>query len=151
MVAVQTDELELMHFSHVGDESGAADATWPVYRDAGATSTAVVYFELEFGKHLGTHVDSAEEVLVVLGGAVEVVIGEERVRLHAGGVAVVPAFVPHDLINVGSERARIAGVFPANTIVSTFDEPFEQTGGRVVGSPPPESLDEPLAAASAAS
>ncbi len=146
MHAVQTDELELMHFSHVGDETGAANAAWPVYRDTGAANTAVVYFELERGKHLGTHTDSAEEVLVVLGGEVEVVVGDERRRLRAGGIAVAPAFAPHDLVNVGSEPARIAGVFSANTIVATFDDAFEQTGGHVVGSPPAVE-PEPAAAA----
>ncbi len=145
MQAVQTSELELMHFSHVGDESGAADAAWPIYRDTGAANTAVVYFELAPGTHLGTHTDSSEEVLVILGGEVEIVVGDERARVGAGGIAVAPAFVPHDLISVGVEPARVAGVFSSNTIVSVFDDPFEQTGGRVVGSPPAE-LDAAAAA-----
>jgi quercetin dioxygenase-like cupin family protein len=148
MQSIQTDELPLMHFSHEGDETGAADAAWPVYRDTGAANTAVVYFELERGKHLGTHNDSAEEVLIVLGGEVEVVVGDERSRLRAGGIAVAPAMVPHDLVNVGDGPARIAGVFSANTIVAEFDDPFEQTGGRVVGTPPPE-VDSELATATA--
>lgn len=131
-----------MHFSHAGDETGAADAAWPVHRETGSANTAVVYFELDQGRHLGTHTDSAEEVLIVLGGELEVVVGDERSRVRAGGIAVVPAFVPHDLINVGAETARVAGVFPSNTIVAVFDTPFDQTGGRIVGSPPPEESAE---------
>jgi quercetin dioxygenase-like cupin family protein len=148
MHALQTQDIPLMSFSHVGDETGAADASWPVHRGTGAANTAVVYFELEPGKHLGTHVDSAEEVLIVLAGEVEVVVGDDRAKVGAGGIAVAPAFEPHDLINVGDGRARVAGVFSSNTIVAIFDAAFEQTGGRVVGSPPPAEIAE--AAASAA-
>jgi uncharacterized cupin superfamily protein len=40
---------------------------------------------------VGTHTDSAEEVLVVLDGEVEIVVGDERHRASAGAIAVVPA------------------------------------------------------------
>ncbi|MCB0877168.1 MAG: cupin domain-containing protein, partial [Solirubrobacterales bacterium] len=90
MQTVQLQQIPLMHFSHTGDETGAADAAWPIHRETGAANTAVVYFELEPGKHLGTHVDSAEEVLFVLGGTVEVVVGDERERVTADGIAVSP-------------------------------------------------------------
>jgi quercetin dioxygenase-like cupin family protein len=140
MHAVQTSDLDLMRFTHAGLPDNAVDAAWPVHRDTGAASTATVYFELAPGMRLPRHQDSAEEVLVVLAGEIEAVIGDERALLGAGGLAVVPAMVPHEAINVGTGTARVAGVFSANTIVSIFEDDFEQTGGRIVGSPPPADV-----------
>ena len=136
MHAIQTHDLPLMRFTQAAVPGNAVDAAWPVYRDAGGASTAVVYIELEPGMRLPRHTDSAEEVLVVLEGEIEATIGETRARLGTGGVAVVPALVPHSAENTGETTAKVAGVFSANTIVSVFDDAFEQTGGRVVGTPP---------------
>ncbi len=136
MHAIQTHDLPLMRFTQAAVPGNAVDAAWPVSRDAGGASTAVVYIELEPGMRLPRHTDSAEEVLVVLEGEIEATIGETRARLGTGGVAVVPALVPHSAENTGGTTAKVAGVFSANTIVSVFDDAFEQTGGRVVGTPP---------------
>jgi quercetin dioxygenase-like cupin family protein len=137
MHAVQTQDLELMTFTQRGDDDNAVAAAWPVYRDTGAASVAAVYFELAPGMRLPRHRDSAEELLVVLSGEIEAVVGDERALLGAGGLAVVPAMVPHEAVNVGAGPARVAGVFPSNTIIAEFEDDFEQTGGRVVGTPPP--------------
>jgi quercetin dioxygenase-like cupin family protein len=147
MQAVRTRELDLMSFTHDSDPANVIRAAWPVHRETGAASLASVYFELDPGVHLGTHTDSAEELLVVLEGEVEAVVGSERIRLPAGGMAVVPARVPHDVIGVGDRPARVAGVFPSNTIVSVFDVEFPELGGRVAGTPPPpESTPAPATA-----
>lgn len=148
MYAVQIDSLPLMAFSHVGDDRPPIRATWPVHRGVGAGATAAVYFELEPGQQLGEHVDSAEELLVVLDGEVEAVVGDERGRVAAGGVALVPSMVPHDVVSVGDRPARVLGVFGSNTIVSEFREGFAPTGMRVVGTPPP--IDQPAATPAAA-
>ncbi len=142
MQAVQTQDLELMRFTQTHDGDNAVDATWPIYRDTGATSTASVYFTLAPGMHLARHQDSAEEVVLVLEGEIELTVGDETAHLATGGMAVVPAMVPHDAVNVGAGIARVAGVFPSNTVVSIFEDDFDQTGGRVVGSPPPAALEE---------
>jgi quercetin dioxygenase-like cupin family protein len=140
MLKIQTQDLELTHFHSLDDQSREARADWPVYRDRGSASTAVVYFELEPGKRLGTHTDSAEEVLVVLEGEVEVVVGDERGRVRAGGIAVVPAMEPHDVICAGDARARVAGVFSANTILSAFEGEWQPMGTNIVGTPPPAEV-----------
>ena len=145
MLALQTQELELAHYHSDEDDTRRIDADWPVHRDKGATSTAVVYFELAPGMHLGTHRDSAEEVLVVLEGEIEAVVGEERGRLRAGGIALVPAMVPHDVICTGDVPAKVAGFFPSNTIVSVFDGGFAPENIRVVGTPMPDVSQHELA------
>lgn len=147
MQAVQTRELELMRFTQPADPGNAVDAAWPVYRDTGSVASAVVYVELQPGMHLATHTDSAEEVLVILDGEIEAIVGDERARVGRGGVVVVPAMVPHGAVNVGEGVARFAGVFGSNTIVSQFDHAFEQTGGSVVGTPPPAPAQAPAGAA----
>ena len=70
MHAVQTRELELVSAHYVGDPDNVVAAAWPVHRGTGARNTAAVLFELAPCKRLGTHTDSAEEVLVVLEGEV---------------------------------------------------------------------------------
>lgn len=137
MHAIQIDDCELMEFSHVGDDGPPIRATWPVHRGTGAAASAAVYFELEPGQHLGGHTDSAEELLVVLDGEVEITVGTERGRLAAGGVALVPALVIHDVRAVGDRPARVVGTFGANTVVSVFERGFAPGGQRVVGTPPP--------------
>jgi quercetin dioxygenase-like cupin family protein len=140
MYTIQTRELDLMPAHHRSDEENVVRAAWPVHRGTGARSTAAVLFELAHGTRLGTHTDSAEEVLVVLDGEVEFVVGDERRRASAGAIAVVPAEVPHDVIGVGDTPARVAGVFSSNTIVSVFDDEWVPYGTRVLGTPPPDEL-----------
>ena len=137
MHTIQTRELELQPAHHRADEDNVVRAAWPVHRDTGARSTAAVLFELASGTHLGTHTDSAEEVLVVLDGEVEIVVGDERRRASAGSIAVVPAGVSHDVIGIGDAPARVTGVFSSNTIVSVFDDEWMPYGTRVLGTPPP--------------
>ena len=140
MYSVQTRELDLMPAHHRDDADNVVRATWPVHRGIGARSTAAVLFELGRGMRLGTHTDSAEEVLVVLEGDVEIVVGNERRRAGAGAIAVVPAEIPHDVIGAGDTPARVTGVFSSNTIVSVFDDEWVPYGTRVLGTPPPAEL-----------
>ena len=143
MHVTQTQDAELLAAHHRDDESNVVRAAWPVHRGTGARSTAAVYFELTDGARLGTHTDSAEEVLVVLEGDVEITVGAERALARAGALAVVPAEVPHDVAAVGGP-ARVAGILSANTIVSVFEDTWLPYGTRVLGTPPPA---EALAAA----
>jgi quercetin dioxygenase-like cupin family protein len=140
MHAVQTQELELVPAHHRADRDNVVRAAWPVHRGTGARSTAAVLFELAPGTRLGTHTDSAEEVLVVLDGEVEIVVGEHRRQVGAGAIAVVPAEVAHDVIGVGETPARVTGVFSSSTVVSVFEDEWVPYGGRVLGTPPPSEL-----------
>jgi quercetin dioxygenase-like cupin family protein len=130
MQAVQTRELGLMQFTHSAIPGNAVDAAWPVHRDTGAASTATVYFELAPGMRLPRHRDSAEEVLVVLDGEIEAVIGDERALVSAGGLVVVPAMVPHEAPNIGAATARVAGVFSARRRPRPWRSPEAMTPDR---------------------
>jgi quercetin dioxygenase-like cupin family protein len=136
MIAERIDELELMEVWYEDDPTMHLRVNFPFFLGTGTKSTAVVYFEIEPGHRLGTHTDSAEEILLILEGTAEVTLGDERGRLSAGEMALVPAMKPHGLRNAGEETVRVVGFFSSNVVVSTFDRPMMPFGQRVVGTPP---------------
>lgn len=77
----------------------------------------------------------------MVSGEVEAQVGDERGRLSAGDLAVIPAMAPHGLVNVGGEVVKVVGFFSQPEITSTFDEPIQPLGvGTVVqGVPAPVS------------
>jgi quercetin dioxygenase-like cupin family protein len=92
----------------------------------------LVYFELDPGNELGSHTDSAEEILLIMAGKVEVTVGDEKAVVEAPSLALVPTMVPHNLRNLGAERAKVAGFFPARYIVATFDNAWLPDNNNVV-------------------
>lgn len=105
---------------------------FPFTASTGTSTTSVVYFEIEPGHRLGTHTDSVEEIVVVLQGAVEATLGDERGHLSAGSAVLIPAMVPHGMRNTGNETARCIGFFSAAGVESVFDQPVMPFGTRVV-------------------
>ena len=136
MIAERIDQLELAEVWYEDDPTMRLRVNFPFFLGTGTKSTAVVYFEIEPGHRLGSHTDSAEEILLVLEGEAEVSLGDERGRLSAGEMALVPAMVPHGMRNAGEETVRVVGFFSSNVVVSTFDQPMMPFGQRVVGTPP---------------
>ncbi len=136
MIAERIDQLELLEVWYENDPTMRLKVNFPFFLGTGTKSTAVVYFEVEPGHRLGTHTDSAEEILLVLEGTAEVSLGDEQGRLSAGEMALVPAMVPHGLRNAGDETVRVVGFFSSNVVVSTFDQPMMPFNQRVVGTPP---------------
>ena len=148
MVAVQLSERDLADISSETDETRRIRVDFPISSVDGAASTSIVYFELEPGEHTGMHTDSAEEIVLVLSGTAEAIVGDERGELTAGGLGLVPALVPHDVRNVGDETVRVVGFFSSGIVVSVFDDPLMPAGTRVVGTPQPEESEvEPATAA----
>ncbi len=142
MISAKISELELLEGSYEDDPTMRVRFNFPFYVGSGTKNTAVVYFEIEPGHRLGTHTDSAEEILLILEGEAEATVGDESGRVSAGEMAVVPAMVPHALRNVGDETVRVVGFFSSNVVASTFDQPIMPVGQRVVGTPPVLAEDE---------
>ena len=136
MITERIDQLELMEVWYENDPTTRLKVNFPFFLGTGTKSTAVVYFEIEPGYRLGTHTDSAEEILLILEGEAEVSLGDEQGRLSAGEMALVPAMEPHSLRNAGNETVRVTGFFSSNVVVSTFDQPMMPFNQRVVGTPP---------------
>jgi mannose-6-phosphate isomerase-like protein (cupin superfamily) len=70
-----------------------------------------IALELQPGGAVGTHTDSAEEVVLVLEGTVQVTLGDAQGMLSSGEFALVPVMVPHSVRNTGMETARAIGFF----------------------------------------
>jgi quercetin dioxygenase-like cupin family protein len=140
MLTAKTSELELMEGWFDGDpEHTRVRVTFPINKWAGSVASAVVYFEIEPGHRLAEHTDSAEEILHVVAGEAEAQVGDERRRLTAGDLAVIPAMEPHGVLNVGSDTVKVVGFFSEPEIITTFNEPVQPFGAAVLnqGAPPP--------------
>jgi quercetin dioxygenase-like cupin family protein len=92
MITAKPHELELLKFWLESDPTAGIRINFPIDAQTGAASTAAVNFELAPVQHIGTH--SAEEILFVLEGEAEAVVGGERGRLSKEEMAVVPANAP---------------------------------------------------------
>ena len=130
MIAFDTSEFELAPMAP------GLRVSFPLHSATGTASTATVLFELDPGAELGVHADSAEELLIILQGTAEARVGDETGILETNQVGLVPPMAPHGLRNIGDDVLRVLGTFSASTVVSTFEEPFEN-GSQVVviGSP----------------
>ena len=129
-------DLELTEMWSENDADRAVNFTFPISLATGAASTSVVYFEVPAGKHLGVHTDSAEEILYIVAGSGEAVIGDDRVAVEAGDLALIPSMVPHDVINTGDEPIRVVGFFSSATVLSEFEDAFAPIDANIVLSPP---------------
>lgn len=138
MLSARVSELELTEYWCEADPRLRGRLELPMHTGNGAASSAVIYFEHEPGQHHGRHTDSAEEVVLVLDGEAQVIAGDERMRLGAGALALVPAMVPHDISNVGPGRLRVVGFFSSAAVVSRFDEVLAPFGTRVLTLGAPE-------------
>ena len=138
MQIANLNELELRELWSDEDPSQRTRVTFPDFHATGAKSTATVYYELEPGDRIGTHTDSAEEILYIVEGRGEATVGEERAPVEAGMLAVVPALVPHAVANTGDTVLKVLGFFSSNTLLSVFENAWQPEGVRVVGTPLPE-------------
>jgi quercetin dioxygenase-like cupin family protein len=141
MLKLDLDRVELADNATAG---GPIRVAFPFHSAAGASASAAVLFELDSGDELATHTDSAEEVLLVLAGDAEAEVGERRVRLSAGELAVVPALEPHSVRNAGEGTLRVLGFFSQSTVVATFAEPLVPEGPQVMVIGAPVQLAVPL-------
>ncbi len=133
MLTSKTSELELMQGWFDSDpEHSRVRVAFPINKWAGSRDSAAVYFEVEPGDRLARHTDSAEELLYVVAGEAEAEVGDERGRLAAGDLAVIPAMAPHGLVNVGNETLKVVGFFSESEIISSFNEPVQPFGAAVL-------------------
>ena len=139
MITVDLNNIEMLDAWEATLEDGSdthLKAAFPLSVGVGTKSTAVIYFELEPGHALPSHTDSPEELLYVVKGEVEAIVGEERARLSEGGLAVIPAMVPHHVVNVGDGVARCIGFFSSGVVASTFEAEMQPMNQRLIVTPP---------------
>jgi quercetin dioxygenase-like cupin family protein len=147
MLTVNLDAVELNERPMPGGSMIRVE--FPLHSALGTASVAAVLFELEPGNALGTHTDSAEEVLLVLAGEGEAHIDGESGIVRSGELAVVPAMAPHGIRNVGDTTLRVLGFFSSSTVVSKFEQPIGPEGESIfvwgAAEPIMAALAEPVA------
>jgi quercetin dioxygenase-like cupin family protein len=130
MVTFRLEELEFAD-AWVDGEDGArwrsASAHGP---GCGAQSSGSSVIEVEPGCKLPAHTDSAEETIVVLAGSADVWIDGETAHVTAGGLALVPTNLVHEVRNAGPEVLRFAAVYAGTDVVTTYLEPVQPDGSR---------------------
>ena len=126
MLKVNVDKLDKMAMHGAEDDPDRkVTGNFALYSAVGTKSGASVYFELEPGKELGAHTDSAEEIVYVIDGTVEATLGNnEKDNLSAGEFGVVPVMERHNFRNIGTNTAKVVGFFSSPNVVSTFEKVF---------------------------
>jgi quercetin dioxygenase-like cupin family protein len=107
MTVVRFDALDLT-------DSPNGNASAPIATASrGASEVSVIRQHQLPGGFNPSHTHDREEVLVLLGGSLDVTAGDETHTLHAGDTIVVPANTAHQLRNAGDEPAEWLLVAPA--------------------------------------
>jgi quercetin dioxygenase-like cupin family protein len=133
MLKVDLNKLELTEFVARDKAGQRCKATFPILGAHGTKESAMVYFEIDPGEELGTHTDSAEEILLIVAGEVEAEVGDEKTEASEGNLLLVPKMVPHNFRNIGKSKAKVLGFFGgANNIVATFDNVWLPTESNMV-------------------
>ena len=135
MATPNVKRLELIEGWSDADPQMRLRFDFPLQAAAGTKASAVVYFEIEPGEHLGRHTDSAEETVYVVQGRAEAEVGDARIPIEEGSLALVPELVPHAIFNTGDTTFKAVGFFAAAEVEHTFDEPIQPLGIRVVHTP----------------
>jgi quercetin dioxygenase-like cupin family protein len=140
MKVVRLAEVDLSSTWSEADPSIRNRVAYPVYWATGAASSALVVFELDPGHRLGRHMHSAEELVVVIRGTVEVEVEGERLRVSPPVAALAPAMVPHDVHNVGEDVAFCVGFFSSAAVMTLYEDKMEPAGSRASGTPQPDNV-----------
>lgn len=135
MITSSIEGRELMEGWVDEDPTARVRFDFPLHAGVGAESTAVVYFEIEPGRRLATHTDSAEEVILVLDGEGIATVGSESTPVGPGALALVPALAPHGLEATGDRTLRCVGFFSAATLTHVFEQELQPLGVSVVQTP----------------
>ncbi len=130
MTVISLDDLDFADAWIEGDEAARWRSASGHGPSTGARSSGSSVIEVEPGRRLPMHTDSAEETIVVLDGVAEVEIGGERERVPAGGLALVPKNLMHEVRNAGDATLRFAAVYAEPDVVTTYVEPVQPDGGR---------------------
>jgi quercetin dioxygenase-like cupin family protein len=107
MTVVRFEERELAASPNGNASAAVATAS------LGASEVSVIRQRQQPGGFNPSHTHDREEVLVLLGGALDVTANGETSTLAAGDAVVIPAGTPHQLRNAGDAAAEWLLVAPA--------------------------------------
>jgi quercetin dioxygenase-like cupin family protein len=130
MLTFSLDDLEFSDAWIEDDETARWRSAAGHAPSSGARSSGSSVLEVEAGCKLPMHTDSAEETIVVLAGCAEVQVGGETAQVSAGGLALVPKNVMHEVRNAGGDVLRFAAVYAEPDVVTTYVDPVQPDGSR---------------------
>jgi quercetin dioxygenase-like cupin family protein len=128
MIALGPAQLEFSDTYVEGDESARWRSAAGHSPSTGAAASGSSIIEVPVGCRLPRHTDSAEETIVVTAGDADVWVGEEHTRLPAGGLAIAPEDVPHEVHNAGDEPLRFVAVYAAPEVVTRYEQEIQPDG-----------------------
>lgn len=128
MFAIAPDQLEMSDAWIDGDDTARWRSTAGHQPSDGAQSSGSSVLELLPGCRLPRHTDSAEETIVVVAGTADVQVRDEQARVPAGGLALVPKEVPHEVRNGGDETLRFVAVYAEPDVVTHYDAEVQPDG-----------------------
>ena len=123
-------ELELSEAWVDGDPSARWRSAAGHSPSTGSRSSGSSVVVVPAGCRLPRHTDSAEETIVVVEGSAVVEVGDEQAALPAGGIALVPEGVPHEVRNAGDGALRFVAVYAAPEVVTRYDREVQPDGSR---------------------
>ena len=91
--------------------------------DSGAATTTIWEQWIEPGGHIPLHYHEVEEVLILLAGSVELVMGDQQEVVSAPATIVIAPHLVHGLQHAGSEQVHLLAMFP-----ETSPQIFDPTG-----------------------
>jgi quercetin dioxygenase-like cupin family protein len=130
VTAIDLDGLELEEAWIEDDETGRWRSASAHTAEHGASATGSSLLEVPPGCRLPRHTDSVEEVIVLLAGEAEVMVGDERDEVSAGAIALVPADVPHEVRNTGEVPLRFLAMYAGTDVVTRYESPVQPSGER---------------------
>jgi quercetin dioxygenase-like cupin family protein len=128
MITLHPDELDFSDAYLEGDDTARWTSASGHSPSTGARASGSSVIAVPAGRVLPRHTDSAEETIVILEGSADIGVGDERATLPAGGLAVVPEGVPHDVRNAGDAVLRFVAVYAAGDVVTRYEQPVQPDG-----------------------
>lgn len=129
-IAFRPDELDFSDAWQEGHDTARWRSASGHSPSTGAAASGSSLLEVDPGCCLPRHTDSAEETIVVTDGVAEVIVGDERAEVPAGGLALVPKDVPHEVRNAGDATLRFAAVYAEPDVVTTYEREVQPDGSR---------------------
>jgi quercetin dioxygenase-like cupin family protein len=94
----------------------------------GAQSSGSSVLEIDPGHCLPWHTDSAEETIAVVCGTARVTVDADSSVVSTGGLAVIPAEVPHQVENAGAEILRFIAFYAGTDVVTRYRSEVQPDG-----------------------
>ena len=135
MKTIDLSDLELLEVWSKADPAERVSFTFAVDAASGASGASVAYAELAPGGAIPAHFDSANEVVLVLDGTVEVEFDGGTKSVDPGTLVQIDGGSRHRVGNSGDRVARLLLFFDEAADTVTFDEPLMPFDLTVFGGP----------------